>query len=685
MKHNLLGTLRRLRSVAALLALGALTACGGGGGGGGAAAPNPWVAPASAITPASGIAGAGVAPASAVAAKVALLSSSPQIPSAGTSTVTLTAIAQTAANQTVAGRLVSFSVPNTETAFLNTITPVGGLSDPNGIVTANLNLGGNKANRIIPVTATVDGVSSLINVAVVGTTVSIAGNTSVALNATSTLTITVKDSAGVAIPSVPITVTSAAGNRLTLAPATGISDAAGMVTVTVTAIRAGADTITATAAGATATSVLTVSGDSFAFAPATNVIPQIPLNTASGVSVAWTNALGPVTGANVSFSSSRGTITPATVAAAAGTASATIQSSTAGRATITATGPGGTPSANLLVDFVATTASSIMAQATPAIVQITNNTLAQTSNSSVISVVVRDAANNLVKNARVNFTIATDPTGGALSAATAITDLNGAASVTYTAGTISSAQNGVTINATVVDVGGVAIVGIQPSSVVSLTVSGQTLFVRLGTDNIVTPSAPTNLSKTYVAVVTDAAGNPMVGVPVRFALRPGQYQKGVYGILVAPPAGAAPWGQSVSVTCANEDLNFNGILDPGENLNPDPYFSATGVPNVAPALVPPAGVTYIAPRLDPGNVATVTTSAVTDASGIASAFIVYPKNYATWAEITLEARAGVVGNDPPAIVTFWLPGLATDYVSAQISPPGVISPFGKAALCTDPR
>lgn len=651
MLHSLLNTgwLRTLRYALFLLMAALLTACGGGGAGGAGGAGNPFVVPTSGVT------GAGPAPASAVAAKVAVLSSSPQMPSTGTSTVTLTAITQTATNQTVSGRLVTFSVPATETAFLNAITPVGGLSDVNGIVTASLNLGANKANRLIPVTALVDGVSSTVNVAVVGTTVSIAGNTSVALNAVTNFTVTVKDSAGIAIPNVPVTVTSLAGNTIALTPATGISDANGMVNVAVTATRAGADTITATSAGATGTSALAVSADSFAFTNPVNPIPQIPLNTASSVSVAWTASGVPAAGQLVSFSASRGVITPATVAAAAGSATASVQSSTAGRATVTATGPGGTPSATMLVDFVATSASSVMAQATPAIVQVTNNALAQTSNSSIVSVVVRDAANNLVKNARINFTIVTDPTGGGLSAATAITDLNGSASVTYTAGTISSAQNGVSISATVVDVGGVATTLPQPVSTVNLTVSGQTLFVRLGTDNLLAPSPPTNVSKTWVAIVTDAGGNPMVGVPVRFTLRPSSYRKGRHVIVTLPVAG---WAPVYSAICPNEDLNFNGILDPGEDTN-------------------------LNGRLEPGGVATVTASAVTDASGIASAFIVYPKNYAFWADMILEARAGVIGNDPPATASYPLSGIVTDYNNTAVSPPGQLSPFGQSMLCTD--
>jgi hypothetical protein len=235
--------------------------------------------------------------------------------------------------------------------------------------------------------------------------------------------------------------------------------------------------------------------------------------------------------------------------------------------------------------------------------------------------------------------------------------VNGAASVTYTAGATSSPSNGVTIRATVTDVNGIVIAPV--TSTTTLTVAGQSLLVRLGTDNLVGGVAPVN-TKTYVAIVTDAAGNAVVGTTVRFALRPSRYAKGFYTFNVV----ANRWVQTVTVNCPNEDLNFNGILDvpPAVAVTEDNNGNGT---------------------LDPGNVATVTGTATTDASGVATAIITYAKDHATWVEDVLEARTGVVGNDPPALVTFVLPGLAADYASATVTPPGVISPYGQSAVCNN--
>ncbi|MDD4962766.1 MAG: Ig-like domain-containing protein [Gallionella sp.] len=590
-----------------------------------------------------------------------MLVSNTQLPSSSGSTVTLTAVALDAIGQTIAGRVVLFSVVPTEDVTINT----GGVnvSDVNGLVTATLTLGANKANRAIVVTATVDGVSTTATINVAGTNISASGNSSVALNASTTLTYTVKDFAGTPVSGVPVTVTSLTGNTLALTPATALTGATGVVSVLVTATKPGVDTLAATAAGATITNSLTVSADSFAFQNPTVVPIEIPLSPASGVvSVAWSNASGVVVATPVNFSTTRGVITgvPA-ITNASGVASVSVSSTLAGAAIITATGTGGTPSATLPVVFVATTATGIIAQANPATIQTTTGSAAQTGNSSVISVTVRDAANNLVKNATVNFTITADPTAGTLNAATATTDVNGIASVSYTAGATTSPQNGVAIAATVVAVRGIATPLPQPTSTVTLTVSGQTLFVRLGTDNTVSPTPPTNLMKTYSAIVTDAAGNPVVNQRVGFVLRPGQYAKGYY------VAGLTQWIQVLTVLavapavpyCPNEDVNFNGIIDPLEDTN-------------------------LNGRLDPGGVASVNAFGTTDVNGIATASIVYPKNYASWAEVTLEATAGVVGTDPPTRVTFVLPGLASDYVNITVSPPGQISPFGQAAICTNP-
>src|SRR5260221_456412 len=74
---------------------------------------------------------------------------------------------------------------------------------------------------------------------------------------------------------------------------------------------------------------------------------------------------------------------------------------------------------------------------------------ARSGGNSTISATVRDAANNLVEGATVDFQVQTDPTNGGLSAASAVTNTQGIAQTVYTAGNTSSGANGVTVSATV--------------------------------------------------------------------------------------------------------------------------------------------------------------------------------------------------------------------------------------------
>ena len=610
------------------------------------------------------------------AATVQLLVSTPQIASSGPTTVDLTAVVLSANKQTVAGIPVTFSPGADPTAF---ISNVSGISDEGGVVTAKLNLGTNKVNRTIAVTATAGSATATNSIDVIGTAITVSGNGSVAFGAATTLTFSLKDSAGTPLQGVALNLTSKTGNTILMTPATGITNSSGQISAVITANKTGDDVITASGGGASATKALSVSSATFAFSAPTLVAPattiDIPLSPPTTVSVNWNDAAagGAQVGKQITFASSRGTVSgsPATTDVA-GNASVTVSSPlSTGPTIITASGPGGTPAATLNVVFVATAASSVTVQSVPSTIQVTTASASQTTNSSTITAVVRDAAGNLVKNAGVNFSIAADPSGGTLTAARGITDVSGGASVTYIAGNVSSPQNGVKIAATVSDVNGAA-----PSSSITnttaLTVTGQSLFVRLGTEFTVGSSPPLNIKK-YFAIVTDSGGHPVSGTEVRFVLRPGHYSKGTYS--AAPPTSTTTTTdpvtgavtsvttigiaqQSVSVICANEDTDFSGILDASKDLNQNG-------------------------QLDPGGIASVSPSATTDANGIATTNITYPKSHATWVEVTLEARTGVAGNDPPALATFVLPGLIADYQFGGPASLGSVSPYGASASCSN--
>src|SRR5262245_45073728 len=105
--------------------------------------------------------------------RVQLAAGSSQIPSAGTTTVDLTAVVLDANGQAITGMLVIFSTGTDPSANVSQVSN-GGLSDANGVVTSKLSIGLNKTNRTITVTATTaDGATITTNVSVVGTTISI--------------------------------------------------------------------------------------------------------------------------------------------------------------------------------------------------------------------------------------------------------------------------------------------------------------------------------------------------------------------------------------------------------------------------------------------------------------------------------------------------------------------------------
>src|SRR5438034_11321378 len=101
------------------------------------------------------------------------------MPSSGATTVDLTAIVIDANGQAVAGSTVIFSTGSPPSAVITNISG-GGVSDANGGVTAKLGLGSNKANRFILVTASTQGATAATGVDVIGTAITIAGNTSLA-------------------------------------------------------------------------------------------------------------------------------------------------------------------------------------------------------------------------------------------------------------------------------------------------------------------------------------------------------------------------------------------------------------------------------------------------------------------------------------------------------------------------
>jgi hypothetical protein len=187
----------------------------------------------------------------------------------------------------------------------------------------------------------------------------------------------------------------------------------------------------------------------------------------------------------------------------------------------------------------------------------------------------------------------------------------------------------------------------------ALTVANKALFIKVGTANVIFEESDVLYRYPYSVIVTDASGNSVPGVRVDLSVTSTRYQKGFYLF----DAVADVWVKSVSRTCLNEDRNGNGILEPDEDRNGNSI-------------------------LDPGEVAAVTEVVVTDDDGIGFFDLLYAQEF-TWVEVELTARAIVAGTESLSSATFFLPGVASDFNSREIVPPGQTSPFGVSTGCTN--
>lgn len=572
-------------------------------------------------------------PTTPTAASLQLLVSSGNLLADGSSTVALTAQVKDGNNNALADQVVTFKSDAGSISVDN-----AGKTDKNGLATATLSTLGDKSTRTINLTATLGTLTAKNTVQATGSKVSISGVNSVVTGNTTQLTIRVQDGAGKAVPQQAVTLKSSLNNTFTVggqAATTVTTDSSGQATVTYTATNAGVDQLSASALNETGALTVNVSSDQFTIATSQ---PEIALNTPLVVSATFKRNGVAQTNQTITFSATRGTLSSATAQTDAnGVASITVTSTNSGKSTITASI--GSTTAQQTVEFVATSPDPAKS-----IIQAEKTTVTPKGSTS-ITATVRDTQGNLVKNQTVNFSL-TDVTGGALSVASGVTDSFGQTTTTYTAGNVSSARDAVKITASI---NGTVINGGTP---LSLTVAGQSVFVRLGTGNTITVLNSTQYQIPYAVLVTDAAGNPVVGAQVQIQLQPYQgtwaYRKGFWYV----DAITNLWTQQINDQCRNEDRNLNGILEAGEDDNNNGL-------------------------LEPGTVAAASPASVTtDNTGSAFVAVTYGKNYGNWTMVSLTAKTTVQGSEYQNSADFILPLLGDDLKDTKTSPPGQTSPFG---------
>ena len=574
-----------------------------------------------------------------------ILPSSSTLSSAPSSEVTFVVTVKDAVNSAIPNQVVTFTATS---GTLTGASPAPSTDASGKITTLSLSPGANSANRTITVTATAGSISKSINIPVVGTTVTVSGAGSALVGAPA-LTYSVKalDSGGKAIGGASLTISSSAGN--TVNPSTVTTDVSGSATFTYTPLAAGTDTLTVTGLGATATATVAISDQDFSFTlPASAA--QMVVGASNAVQVCY-KILGTVTPptAGVTFSTTRGTLGATVYPDAQGCTSTTVSSTTAGPVTISA--QMGTVRSSVTAAFIAVVPATIVLQANPG--AVLPNAAGSTTNQSTLSATIRDANGNPVANQVVNFTAIQDGSNGSIVPGSGTTDSNGQTSVQFVPGALSTAANGVLVRATVQS---------NPAlfSDANLTVSGNALFLSIGIASTLQALDEVTYKKQFSVYVTDANGAPAANRAVTLSVFPLAYGKGtlVWNASAEPPT----WQYSATspTICANEDINRDGILNAGEDIN-------------------------LNGKLDPGLPVVISPSTVTtDATGNATFFMSFGKNFAWWATTQITARASVGGTESSQFANYFLEMLTADAQSPS-SPANQISPFGTATVCTNPN
>jgi len=588
---------------------------------------------------------------------ILLITNSTQLGSEGNSDgVIISAIVKNQENNLVEGAEITFHADSGELRPIQIegSTAPAGVTDASGRAQARLTTQVSSDNRTITVTARVatkagGTLEDSISIDVIGTTISIAGPTSVVINTEASFVISLKDYADKGIAGKALNLSSQLNN--TFNTPSPVTNAQGQAEVIYTASHAGEDVITASRAGADENSIqVSISDSNFVVTPissSNNLCTlisdnedsnnnrildagedinnngrldlgcQVPLNLSGGqqFNVHWDEGGVAQVNEKITLSSTRGTLDNSEITTNAnGEASFTVfPGGDAGNSIITAVANrAGGPSQQFNLKFVATNANTITVQANPAVIGV--NPVGTDTEQSEILAVVRDPEKNQVFGKRVNFVL-DDISGGRLTQGFAFTDDFGRASTVYIAGPSSSAANAVKVTANVANT--------SVSGSINFTVAQKSLFLAVGSGNMMIKDAGVRYRSFHTVLVTDSNGTPINNADVTLSIYPSFYFKG---------------GFNVEHICPNEDVNRNGILEPGEDTN------GNG-------------------RLDPGNVITVDNLNVTTgqpsanhptapAAGYADFDVLYAIQYAQWVQAEVTARTSVAGSESSTSVPF---------------------------------
>ena len=462
--------------------------------------------------------GAGVRARTPSASASTVVASPSQTIADGTSASTITVTVLNAKGRPVKGASVTLAATGTG----NSVSQPGAVTDSAGVATGQI---ASTVAETKTITATINGTLALSQqptVTFITGTPSAARSTVVAAPAAvaadgtsvSTITVTVRDSAGNPVEGATITLAATGASNTLVQPQT-VTDAGGLATGTVASTRAETKTVTATVGGTLVLSaqptVMFIAGpvdDAYSDVAVTPAMVTADGVSTSTITVTLRDAnSNPIIGATVMLAAtgSANTLTqPSAMTDSHGVATGSIASTRAGSKTITATVAGGAAlGSQPTVTFVAGPPADAMSTVVASPTTLTADGIA----TSMITVTVRDATGNPVAAAPV--TLSATGTGNSLNLLSSVTDGSGLAT-----GTLAST--------------------VAESKVISATVSGSLMLSSrpaiifapgpIATAQSVITANPSMAVADGITLVTlsltarDAHGNPVPAQPVAIAV-----------------------------------------------------------------------------------------------------------------------------------------------------------------------
>ena len=313
---------------------------------------------------------------------------------------------------------------------------------------------------------------------------------------------------------------------------------------------------------------------------------------------------------------------------------------------------------------------SAKASADPSV--IAPNVDTSTNYLSVVSARFRDVNDKPIKNMRVRYSVNNDYGAFTAGLVPVYSDAEGVALTSFIPGTRTSPTEGVVVTVCYArtDFATCPAAGVA-SMTTTLTIASSPLSITIGTDLTIVISDLTYKQR-FVVTAVDIAGRPKANVEITPSVDLQYYYKGIFSYVGSVWTNAPcvdPKETSPNCTqlkrapypCRNEDKARTGYYQKEQDLNQNGQID----PSKADVLISTVGSTK------------------TDANGLVTLQIEYPKNLAYWVYYQILVTAGVAGTEGRKTWTALLLG-PISAIKAEATPPFYRSPYGDVTEIAKP-